>query len=72
MVHVTWKRGEGFGLPIRRVSRLEDLEGLSVKDSERIPHPTLLSRWEGLYWIDADLGVFRVGQPPEQRDTAHD
>ena len=45
-----------------RITRLADLDGLSIKDAKRMPHPTLLREWSdaGLYTIDVDLGVFKV------------
>lgn len=44
-----------------RVS-LKDLDGLSLKEANKIPHAFYLSEWseKGFYYIDADLGVFKL------------
>jgi len=46
----------------KRITKIEDLDGLSIKDAKRMPHPVDLCKWRelGLYWIDLDLSVFRV------------
>ena len=45
-----------------RITEIDDLHNLSVKDVDRMPHATLLARWSdlGLYKIDADAGRFVV------------
>jgi hypothetical protein len=45
---------------VPRVNSLLELDGLSVTDSQRMPHPSRLAQWEGFYEIDADKGVFRL------------
>jgi len=45
-----------------RITKLEDLDGLSIKDAARMPHPCDLVKWSGRYTIDLDLGVFRVSR----------
>lgn len=53
------------------ITAIADLDGMSIKDASRMPHPTLLSEWQalGLYQIDTDLGVFRVDH---EAVAAHD
>lgn len=43
-----------------RITNIAELDGLSIKDADRMPHPVELARWSGLYEIDADMGVFRL------------
>lgn len=43
-----------------RITNIAELDGLSIKDAARMPHPVELVRWSGLYEIDADMGVFRL------------
>lgn len=45
-----------------RVRHISDLDGMSIKDAARMPHPADLARWsaEGLFWIDTDAGLFRT------------
>lgn len=46
----------------KRITDINELNGVSIKDTKRMPHPADLARWtrEGLYYIDADVGIFRV------------
>lgn len=46
-----------------RITKLKDLDGLSIKDTARMPHPCDLAKWEGRYTIDAERGIFRVKEP---------
>lgn len=52
-----------------RITNIKDLHNLSIKDTKRMPHPCLLSRWSdmGLYKIDVDAGRFVVAQPDAPR-----
>lgn len=45
-----------------RVTKIEDLHNLSIKDNKRMPSAHLLARWSaiGLYRIDAEAGRFVV------------
>ena len=45
-----------------KVTNINDLHNMSVKDAARMPHPCLLADWseKGLYTIDADAGRFVV------------
>jgi len=45
----------------KRVS-LKNLDGLSIKDAKRIPHPCDLMDWleKGFYYIDTELSVFKL------------
>ena len=45
-----------------RIKSIKDLDGLSIRDAKRMPHPIELARWSAakLYTIDVDLGVFRL------------
>lgn len=45
---------------VPRVNSLLGLDGLSVKDTQRMPSASRLKEWEGFYEIDADEGVFRL------------
>lgn len=46
----------------QRIRDIRDLDGLSIRDAQRMPHPSDLGRWSeaGLFYIDTDLGVFRL------------
>lgn len=52
-----------------RITKIEDLHNLSVKDAKRMPMPHLLLRWSDmdLYYIDADAGRFVVRNPNAPR-----
>lgn len=41
---------------------IEELDGLSIKDTKNMPHPVELTRWReaGLYYNDLERGVFRL------------
>lgn len=49
-----------------RITELRDLDGLSIKDAKRMPHPVDLKRWERQYEIDINLGVFKVVRRPSE------
>lgn len=46
-----------------RITELKDLDGVSLKDTKRMPSAWLLCQWDGLYTIDVALSVFRVVRP---------
>jgi hypothetical protein len=45
---------------VPRVNSLLDLDCLSIHDKARAPYPETLKRWEGLYEIDPEAGVYRL------------
>jgi hypothetical protein len=55
----------------KRIRTLAELDGLSIKDAARIPHPVDLGKWTGRYWIDVDLGVFRVKDEWRRATSEH-
>lgn len=50
---------------------LAEIDGLSIKDTKRMPHPADLSRWydAGFVRIDLDYDCFRL--TPEGKTAAH-
>jgi hypothetical protein len=52
---------------MKRITDIRDIDVVSIADSKLMPHPADLARWEGLYRVDVDRGIFRLVVEEQQQ-----